>query len=150
MDLRFLFMMIVSALVLFMFGGAIAVACLSDSGAPLPGVVSYFIFAVNATLAANLGAVLGITLAGRSWSPTEWLQWIAAAFYFLMLIAVAVTWAVRFNFGEGAEVPSVLPELTKNLIGLSIAILAAALGVQAAVRARSSSNAPPGGPKPLV
>jgi hypothetical protein len=43
-----------------------------------------------------------------------------------------MVWGVRFHFAEDATVPAVLPELTKHLIGLAVAILAAALGVEMA------------------
>jgi hypothetical protein len=97
--------------------------------------------AVNGTLAANLGAVLGISFSFRGWQgphrATEVLQWLAAAWYMMMLLLAAMFWGLAGFTEDTTKVMSILPEMTKNGVGILIAILAAVLGVQTALtRAR--------------
>jgi hypothetical protein len=148
-NIRETFMMTVTAFVLLAFGAGIAYAgwlTLWVSGHPNPGampsIVTYFVTAVNGTLAANLGAVLGISISLRGWQQpmgaTERMQWFAAAWYVAMMMLAIVLWGVTRFTDDPARVVSILPELTKNAIGIFIAILAAVLGVQTLVtRARS-------------
>ena len=148
------FMVFVAGVVLLLFGVGIYAAghyTLWVQGAPkpdaMPGIVGYFVSAVNATLAANLGAVLGISISLNGWQGpkdiTEVLQWLAAGWYVLMLLLATLFWGLAdpaFT-PDAAKVVSLLPELTKNGIGIFIAILAAVLGVQTAItRAKGTAN----------
>ena len=103
----------------------------------MPEIVGFFVAAVNGTLAANLGAVLGISISLRGWrdpdTATEKLQWLAAGWYVLMLALAAVFWGLTGFTDDSARVVALLPEMTKNGIGIMVAILAAVLGVQTAV-----------------
>jgi hypothetical protein len=150
--IRVIFIVFVTGVVLLLFGAGIYVAAhytLWVEGAPkpdnMPGIVSYFVSAANATLAANLGAVLGISISLRGWQGpkdiTEVLQWLAAGWYVAMLLLAIVFWGLAGFTENEAKVVSLLPELTKNGIGIFIAILAAVLGVQTALtRARITGN----------
>ncbi len=126
------------------FAGGIVMAArytLWVAGAPRPGdmpaIVSYFVTAVNGILAANLGAVLGISVSmGGFREPehvTEKLQWLAAIWYILALALATVFWALAGFTEDTASVVPLLPQLTKNAMGIFIAILAAVLGVQTAI-----------------
>ena len=99
---------------------------------------------MNGTLAANLGAVLGISISLKGWQDpkdtTEVLQWVAAGWYVIMLFLAVVFWGMAGFTEEEAKVVSILPELTKNGIGIFIAILAAVLGVQTVVTRTRSIN----------
>ncbi len=152
-----IFLMGVAVLVLLAFGGAIVEAgryTLWIAGAPrpadLPPVCSYLALAVNAILAANLGALLGINISLRGWAgpreADEWLQWAAAGWYVIMLVLATVFWGLKGFSEDPAVVVPMLPELAKNGIGILISILAAALGVQTAVtRNRRLGQEPQGG-----
>lgn len=142
--IREILMITIALVVLLAFGGGVYAAAhytLWATGAPRPGdmpaIVSYFVSAVNGTLAANLGAVLGIIVLVTGWrgpqSRTELLQWIAASWYILMLIAASWFWGLTGFTEDNTKVASVLPELSKNGIGISIAVLAAVLGVRTAL-----------------
>lgn len=150
---RMLFMVVLAAVVLLLFGVGIYVAAFYSfwiEGAPRPGdmpaIVSYFVSAVNATLAANLGALLGISFTIRGWkepsTATETLQWAAAVWYVAMLLLAAAFWGMAGFTEDGSKIVPLLPEMTKNAIGIFIAILAAVLGVQTAVT-RAASAADP-------
>jgi hypothetical protein len=142
-------MAVVTGFVLLAFGAGIAYAgwlTLWVSGHPNPGamppIVTYFVGAVNGTLAANLGAVLGISISLRGWTEpmgtTAKIQWIAAAWYVAMMMLAVVLWGMARFTDDPTQVAAILPELTKNAIGIFIAILAAVLGVQTLVaRART-------------
>jgi hypothetical protein len=146
---RVIFIWVVAVVVLLMFGAGICVAArytLWVEGAPrpndMPGIVSYFVSAVNGTLAANLGALLGISISLRGWrgpqNANELLQWIAAGLYVAMLLLATIFWGMAGFTDDGSKVVSILPDMTKNAVGIFIAILAAVLGVQTAVtRARA-------------
>ena len=134
-------MTLVFAAVLLAFGLGIGVAAyytLWIEGAPkpteMPDIVAYFVSAANGTLAANLGAVLGIRLAWggerSALSTTEIFQWFAAGWYVLMLLLAVLFWGMAGFREDEAQVVSLLPEMTKTAIGIFIAILAAVLGVQ--------------------
>jgi MFS family permease len=138
------FMIFVGGVALAAFGAGICMAArytLWVDGAPrpaeMPGIISYFVSAVNGTLAANLGAVLGIAITPRGWQgPTDTvgkLQWFAAAWYVAMLVLAAVFWGLAGFTDDQTKVVSLLPEMTKNGVGIFIAILAAVLGVQTAI-----------------
>jgi hypothetical protein len=154
--IRTIFMVLVAAIVLVLFGAGIYVAArytLWVEGAPrpndMPGIVSYFVSAVNGTLAANLGAVLGISISLRGWqaprNTTELLQWIAAGWYLVMLLLATAFWGLAGFTEDETKVVSVLPEMTKNAIGIFIAVLAAVLGLQTAItRARGVEAQEPG------
>jgi hypothetical protein len=100
----------------------------------MPRILTYFASAANATLAANLGALLGISFSRVDWrgpeDATEVFQWIAAIFYVLMLVTATVCWGLTGFTEDTTRVVALLPEMTKNGIGIMIAILAATLGVQ--------------------
>jgi len=160
---RVAFMAVVAGAVLVLFAAGIVVAAaytLWVEGAPrpsdMPGIVSYFVTPVNGVLAANLGALLGISISMRGWrepkGQTEKLQWVAAGWYVAMLLLAAAFWAWAGFVEDPAKVVSILPELTKHGIGILIAILSAVLGVQTAVtRARAMAeerNASPAGGLP--
>lgn len=150
------FMTFVAAVALAAFGGGIYAAArytLWVEGAPrpadMPGIISYFVLAVNGTLAANLGAVLGISITPRGWQgPTDTvgrLQWFAAAWYVVMLVLAAVFWGMTGFTEEQTRVVSLLPAMTKNGVGIFIAILAAVLGVQTAIaRMKTFADQSPG------
>jgi hypothetical protein len=154
---RVIFMVSVAVVVLLLFGAGIYVAArytLWVEGAPrpndMPGIVSYFVLAVNATLAANLGALLGISISVKGWRSSrnalEVLQWVAAGWYVAMLLLAAVFWGLAGFTEDGSKVVSLLPEMTKHAIGILIAVLAAVLGVQTAItraRAIAEQNAGP-------
>ena len=138
------FMVSVAAVVLLAFGAGIFEAArytLWVSGAPnpgeMPGVISYFVSAVNGILAANLAAVLGISISLRGFElptdTTEKLQWFAAAWYMAMLVLAAVFWGFADFSEDHTKVVSLLPEMSKHAIGILIAVLAAVLGVQTAI-----------------
>jgi hypothetical protein len=143
-NVRTIFMIVVAAAVLILFGVGVWGAgyyTLWAPGAPvpdaMPNIAAYFVSAVNGTLAANLGAILGISISLRGWSSprdlTETLQWVAAGWYVAMLLfAMALWWKAGFT-EDPSRVVSILPEMTKNGVGIFIAILAAVLGVQTAV-----------------
>jgi hypothetical protein len=142
-QVRVTFMAVVAGAVLLLFGGGIYVAARFTfwvAGAPRPGdmpaIVSYFVSAVNGVLAANLGALLGISVSSSGWrgpeTATELLQWIAAGWYVVVMLAATVFWGMADFTNDTSKVVPLLPEMTRNLSGLSIAILAAVLGVQAA------------------
>jgi hypothetical protein len=139
--IREAFMIGVTAFVLAAFGAGIAYAgwlTLWVPGHPnpaaMPPIVTYFVTAVNGTLAANLGAVLGIGLSLRAWhgpmAPAQKMQWIAAAWYVAMMMLAIALWGMARFTEDPLRVAGLLPELTKNAIGIFIAILAAALGVR--------------------
>lgn len=141
---RTIFMWVVAVAVMLLFAAGVLVAggySLWFEGAPrpqdMPGIVSYFVSAVNGTLAANLGAVLGISISLHGWrdpaTPTEKLQWAAAGWYVFILLVAAAIWAVAKFTEDPSKVVSLLPEMTKNAVGIFIAILAAVLGVQTAI-----------------
>jgi len=141
---RVIFMAVIAGVVLILFGVGIFVAARYTfwvDGAPrpgdMPGIVSYFVSAVNGTLAANLGALLGISISLRGWrgpkNATEVLQWVAAGWYVAMLLLAAAFWGWAGFTDDASKIVSLLPEMTKNAIGIFIAILAAVLGVQTAV-----------------
>jgi hypothetical protein len=135
--------------VLVLFGLGIYVAARYSfwvDGAPrpgdMPGIVSYFVTAVNGVLAANLGALLGISISIKGLrgpqGTTEVIQWIAAAYYVLMLLMAIIFWGLAGFTDDPLKVVSLLPEMCKSAIGIFIAILAAVLGVQtAATRAKA-------------
>ena len=143
-NVRSTFMIVVAVAVLVLFGLGVWAAgyyTLWAPGAPVPDamptIAAYFVSAVNGTLAANLGAVLGISISLRGWSSprdlTERLQWFAAGWYVAMLlVAMGFWWKAGFT-EDSSKVVSILPEMTKNGVGIFIAILAAVLGVQTAV-----------------
>lgn len=94
---------------------------------------TYVASAVNGILAANLGAILGIT-AVRGFRATisapEKLQWIAAAVYVGIVLIVMGVWAnVKFEENP-ALMAAPIPEVARTGIGVLIAVFAAALGVQ--------------------
>lgn len=137
---RVWFMSGVAIVVLVLFGAGIYVAArytLWVEGAPrpddFPKIISYFVSAVNGTLAANLGVLLGIGISLRGWrgpkSATELLQWIAACWYVAMLLLAAAFWGMAGFTDDTTKIVALLPELTKNGIGIFVAILAATLGV---------------------
>ena len=99
----------------------------------LPRIVVYFVTAVNGTLAANLGAILGISVSMGEWpgpiGTTETMQWIAAAWYVVMLMFATIAWGLVGFTDDPTLIVPLLPEMTKNAIGIFIAILAAVLGV---------------------
>lgn len=146
---RVIFMVVVAGVVLLFFGAGIYIAArytLWVEGAPkpndMPEIVSYFVTAVNGTLAANLGALLGISISLRGWrapkNATEVLQWVAAGWYVAMLILATIFWGLAGFTDDASKVVSLLPELTKFMIGIFISILAAVLGVQTAVTRASA------------
>jgi hypothetical protein len=135
--IREILLVSIAVVVLVLFGlgiGAAAYYTLKENPTGMPGIVSYFVGAVNGTLAANLGAVLGISTAIRGWrrpeTKTEKMQWIAACWYVGMLAFAGVAWGLVHFSEEKDKVVSVLPDLTKTGIGICIAVLAAVLGVQ--------------------
>ena len=107
----------------------------------MPAIVIYFVSAASATLAANLGAVLGISAITGNWpaptSKTESLQWFAACWYLGVILMATILWGITGFSDDTTQVVSILPELTKNGIGIFVAILAAVLGVQTISRGRS-------------
>jgi hypothetical protein len=126
-----------------MIGVAIAVLVLFTLGvlmagrrtpADMPQIVIYFVSAVSGALAANLGAVLGISAFTWNWSApegkTEFLQWFAACWYLGVIVLATVLWGIAGFSDDTTQVVSILPELTKNGIGIFVAILAAILGVK--------------------
>ena len=139
---------LIASAVLLGFGAGIFAAgyySLWITGAPrpdqMPSIVAYFVSAVNGTLAANLGAVLGISAVTRDWhgpgTKTELFQWIAACWYVVMLLVAGALWGrTGFTEAEMSVVPT-LPELSKSGLGISIAVLAAVLGVKAVREAKS-------------
>jgi hypothetical protein len=146
--LRATFMTVVSVVVLLSFGLGIYLAgrytLWVDPPRPneMPPIMSYLVSTVNGVLAANLGALLGINISLSGWQkpqgPAEILQWSAAGWYLLMLLLAAVFWGLAGFSEDASRVVPLLPEMTKNGIGIFIAILAAVLGVQTAVtRARA-------------
>jgi hypothetical protein len=92
---------------------------------------------VNPVLAANLGALLGISVSMKGWrgpkTTTEVIQWIAACWYVAMLLLAAIFWGLAGFTDDPEKVVALLPEMTKNGIGILVAILAAVLGVQTAM-----------------
>ncbi|MGH7500222.1 MAG: hypothetical protein ACREL7_00555 [Longimicrobiales bacterium] len=141
---RQVFMIVVSALVMLAFSAGIVMAAwytLWIDAAPrpdeMPDVVTDFVSTVNGVLAANLGAILGISISLRGWQRpqqlTDALQWMAAAVYIAALAMAAIFWGLAGFTEDAARVVSILPELTRNGIGITIAILAAVLGVQTGI-----------------
>lgn len=142
------FMIFVVSVALLAFGAGIVMAArytLWVDGAPRPGdmpaIITYFVIAVNGILASNLGAVLGISISLRGWqgprTTMELLQWLAAGWYVAMLALATILWGMVDFTEDASKVVPLLPQLTKNAVGIFIAILAAVLGVQTAI-ARSS------------
>jgi hypothetical protein len=138
------FMWTSAVLVLLLFLAGIWVAAdytLWVEGAPrpndMPAIISYFVSAVNGTLAANLGALFGISISLGGWrgpqNKGELLQWMAAGFYVVGLSLAVLFWGLAGFTDDSSKVVSLLPEMTKNAVGIFIAILAAVLGVQTAL-----------------
>ena len=156
---RTIFMWSVGFVVMGLFGMGVFLAggySVLFEGAPrpedMPAIVSYFVAAVNGTLAANLGAVLGISISLQGWrdpeTPTEKLQWVAAGWYVFVLLVAAAFWASAKFTEDSSKVVSLLPEMTKHAVGILIAILAAVLGVQTAItRSTALSKEPLANPK---
>ncbi len=136
-------MMFVVSVALLAFGAGIVVAArytlwvTTPRPADMPAIVVYFVTAVNGILASNLGAVLGISISLYGWrgpkNTMEKLQWLAAGWYVAMLALATVLWGVMGFSEDPAKVVPLLPQLTKNAVGIFIAILAAVLGVQTAI-----------------
>ena len=105
----------------------------------IPGIITYFLSSVNGLLAANLGAILGISVSAgglrQAGTTTETLQWAAAATYVAGLVTLLIAWAIAGFSEDPTEVAAVIPEIGRTAIGILIAVLAAVLGVQAAVQA---------------
>lgn len=101
-----------------------------------PGIVIYFLSSVNGLLAANLGAILGISVSAgglrQAQTTRETLQWVAAAVYVAGLATILVAWGIAGFSEDPTEVASVIPEIGRTSVGILIAVLAAAIGVQAA------------------
>ena len=145
---RAIFMIVIAGSVLLMFGlGVIFAASYTLCGKPcaMPGIVSNFVSMANGPLAANLGVLLGISIARRGWrgpeNETERFQWLAAGWYVAMLLAAVAGWGTKCFADDASQVVPLLPELTKNAIGIFIAILATVLGVNTAfARARTGGG----------
>ena len=149
--IRTTFIAVVAVVVLVLFavalgfGGYYTFWCASCKPNDMPSIVSSFVSSVNAILLANLGAVLGISLLPKpeddSLSMAEKLQWFAAGWYILMLIVAAVAWGAK-HFDDSADtIVAFFPDMTRTGVGVLIAILGAALGVQVALRfARRPTN----------
>jgi hypothetical protein len=141
-NLRSIFMGVMAGAVLLMFGSGIIIAAHyslgSEKPSDMPGIVSYFVSVANGPLAANLGLLLGINLARPHWrvpktmTIVERFHWIAAAWYVAMLVVAIVCWGAAHFVDDPSKVVPLLPELTKNAIGIFIAVLAAVLGVDRA------------------
>lgn len=153
-QVRKIFMIVVAAIVVVAFCAGIIMAgyyTLWIDGAPqpdrMPDVVSDFLSTVNGVLAANLGAILGISISLRGWRNPEQLsdalQWIAAGFYVVGIVAATILWGMAGFSEEQGTVVTTLPELTRNGIGIMIAVLAAVLGVQTGI-SRQRANAASG------
>lgn len=122
----------------------------------MPGIVSYFVTAVNGALAANLGVLLGLSIShGVRRSPpnaSDLFPWLAAVWYVAMLLLATAFWGMADFTDDGSKVVSLLPEMTKNAIGIFVAILAAVLGVHTREKAilerddGHGSAKPSGGP----
>jgi len=92
----------------------------------MPGFLFSYAFAANGLLAANLGALLGIKISGGTWNfinPNEMFQGIAVAFYLIMLLVAFVLWGLAGFTEDVSKVVSLLPELSKNLLGILLAAL---------------------------
>ena len=135
----------VAVAVMLLFAGGLVLAAvysLSTPAAPsrMPAVATFVVSSVNGILAANLGAILGVTaiLGFRSTlTDPERLQWVAAAFYVITLVLVMVVWGFT-GFDEGPEqIVAAIPEVGRTGIGVLLAVFAASLGIQGAARART-------------
>ena len=141
-------MIVIAGSVLLLFGTGIIFAViytLCEKPSAMPEIVSYFVSMANGPLAANLGVLLGISIARRGWrgpeSETEWFQWFAAGWYVAMLLVAVAGWGTKCFVDDASKVVPLLPELTKNAIGIFIAILATVLGVNTAfARARTGGG----------
>jgi hypothetical protein len=131
----------VTGVVILLFIAAIAFAawCSFNDVARFPPIGSYYIGAVNGILAANLGGLLGISFVQNTiFAPKntiDVLQWISAAVYLIVLVGVIIIWAFLGFKEDSTKVVSIFPEMTKNAIGILLAIFSASLGLQ-----RSSTN----------
>lgn len=127
----------IAGLVLALFLASIVyVGSLAGDPQTTPGIVIYFLSTVNGLLAANLGAILGISVSAgglrAAGSTRETLQWVAAAVYVAGLATLLIAWGIAGFSEDPTKVASVIPEIGRTAIGILIAVLAAALGVQAA------------------
>ncbi len=141
-------MIVIAGSVLLLFGTGVIFAVsytLREKPSDMPGIVSTFVSMANGPLAANLGVLLGISIARGGWrgpeSDTEWFQWFAAGWYVAMLLVAVAGWGTKCFADDASKVVPLLPELTKNAIGIFIAILATVLGVNTAfARARAGGG----------
>lgn len=111
----------------------------------MPAFLSNLVTSIAAILATNLGAVVGFTVTNESsifrdsstWSLTNlftenasgsW-QTLACYIYILGLLAAAIVWARKNFTADDSEIMSLIPQLTKSLVGVIIGVLAISLNV---------------------
>jgi len=134
-----LFLVVLAALLFI--GGIISAGYFSLKRKPeaMPSFLTQTTTIIGGTLATNLGAVLGLSVAqsdklntaGVAALPAlaKQLQVGAAYLYVLGLVIAFVCWAlIRFS-DKPEEVVSTLPDLTKTLLGVVVGVLAIALGI---------------------
>jgi hypothetical protein len=122
------------------YAWGIVVACkLSLQKPPNPSEMPPFLAGVvttiGAILATNLGAVLGIeivkqpnTLSENVFKPLIFfsdasyrnLQITALYFYLLSLVTAAIGWGIKKFTSDPAEIVTIIPELTKTLLGVIV------------------------------
>lgn len=111
----------------------------------MPAFLSNLVTSIAAILATNLGAVIGITVINdnsefrnlSTWNltnlfsenaPSAW-QALACFIYILGLLAAAIVWAIKNFTSDEKKVVSLIPELTKSLVGVVVGVLAISLNV---------------------
>ena len=111
----------------------------------MPAFLSNLVTSIAAVLATNLGAVLGLAKVNAgsvfrdfaTWNPIHLCsanapnvsQTIACYIYILGLLAAAIVWAKKNFTADEKLVVSLIPQLTKSLVGVIIGVLAISLNV---------------------
>ena len=111
----------------------------------MPAFLSNLVTSIAAVLATNLGAVLGIAAVNKdssfrsfsAWNPMNLfgdigptvLQTLACYIYIIGLLVSAIIWAKKNFTSDEKLVVSLIPQLTKSLVGVIIGVLAISLNV---------------------
>ncbi|QIL40572.1 hypothetical protein G7074_15640 [Pedobacter sp. HDW13] len=117
-----------------------------DTPVSINSFLSSVVSSIAAVLATNLGAVLGISITKpqspfgklKNWTSFSLLandgatifQIIACFVYVLSLLAAAIVWVHTGFETESTKIISLIPEMTKSLVGVIIGVMAISLNVK--------------------
>ena len=133
----------IGVVVLLIFGIIFAKALAYQRPEPFPPELAFILTTVSGMLAANLGALVGVTVsakATRTEVPVSWFQIVAAIAYSVIVVIAWIVWAKRgFPAGLTGIVP-VIPEMCRTGLGIVLGVFALALGVGAPRKTQSERN----------